>query len=65
MMTHPDELFRLAMEKLEQTQRDIGVAHLQTCAVRHWLAQRVRHVADSLEPETLNNPQEQLLGVRH
>jgi hypothetical protein len=65
MMTHPDELFRLARDKLEQNQRDISLAHLQTCAVRHWLAERVRHVANRIEPENLNGEQEQLLGVRH
>jgi hypothetical protein len=63
MMTHPDELFRLAQQKLEQNQREISLCHAQTCAVRHWLAERVRHVADRLEPPT--NGQEQLLGIRH
>lgn len=65
MMTHPDRLFELAKEKMEQNQREIHLAHAQTCAVRHWLAERVRHVADRLEPENLNNGQEQLLGARH
>jgi hypothetical protein len=49
MMTHPDELFELAKQKVEQNQREISLAHVQTYVVRHWLAERVRRVADRLE----------------
>lgn len=65
MMTHPDRLFELAKEKMAQNQREISLANAQTCMVRHWLAERVRHVADRLEPKSISEGREQLLGNRH
>jgi hypothetical protein len=65
MMTHPDRLFELAKQKMEQNQREINLANAQTCVMRHWLAEQVRHVADRLEPKNIGEGQEQLLGIKH
>ncbi len=51
MMTHPDELFELAKLKLEQNQRESCLANAQACLLRHWLAERVRQLADRLDVE--------------
>jgi hypothetical protein len=61
MMTHPNELFKLAKEKMEQNQRDMCLANVQACQLRHWLAERVRYLADRLEPE---NPESARIVVR-
>ena len=52
MMTHPDELFELAKRKMEQNQREVCLANAQVCQLRSWLAERVRRVADKLEPDS-------------
>lgn len=49
MMPHPDRLFELAKQKMEQNQREISLANAQTCVMRHWLAERVRKFADRLD----------------
>jgi hypothetical protein len=52
MMTHPDELFELAKRKMEQNQREVCLANAQACQLRSWLAERVRRVAERLEPDS-------------
>jgi hypothetical protein len=51
MMTHPDELFELAKSRLERNQRESRLANAQACLARHWLAERVRRLADRLDAE--------------
>jgi hypothetical protein len=52
MMTHPDELFELAKQRLEQNQRESSLANAQACLLRHLLAERVHKLADRLEPSS-------------
>jgi hypothetical protein len=49
MMTHPDRLFELAKQRMEQNQQEITLANAQTCVMRHWLAEQVRKFADRLD----------------
>ncbi len=49
MMTHPDEVFAAAKEKMVRYQQEASLAHAQACQVRHWLAERVRRWADRLD----------------
>ena len=49
MMTHPDDIFELAKRKIEQNQRESRLANAQASLMRHWLAERVRKVADRLD----------------
>jgi hypothetical protein len=51
MMTHPDQLFEVAKEKVEQYQRETRLANEQACRMRHWLAEKVRRLADRLDVE--------------
>jgi hypothetical protein len=51
MMTHPDQLFEVAKEKVERYQQETRLANEQACWVRHWLAERVRRLADRLDVE--------------
>jgi hypothetical protein len=51
MMTHPDQLFEVAKEKVERYQRETRLANEQICQMRHWLAERVRKFADRLDVE--------------
>jgi hypothetical protein len=51
MMTHPDQLFAAAKEKMEQYRQETRLANEQTCQMRHWLAERVRRLADRLDVE--------------
>jgi hypothetical protein len=60
MMTHPDELFGLAKQKLEQNQHEISLANAEACWMRHWLAERVRKLADRLDA----NPSSSELLIR-
>lgn len=50
MMTHPDQLFVVAKEKVERYQQETRLAYEQSCQMRHWLAERIRRVANRLEP---------------
>lgn len=51
MMTHPDQLFEVAKEKVERYQQETRLANEQACRMRHWLAERVRKLADRLDVE--------------
>ena len=62
MMTHPDELFELAKRKMEENQRESHLANAQACLLRHWLAERVRKMADRLEPSSRETGMELVAG---
>jgi hypothetical protein len=64
MMIHPDQLFEAAKRKLEENQQESRLANAQARQMRHWLAVRVRYLADRLEPVTSHLPNDLLPLVK-
>jgi hypothetical protein len=50
-MIHPDQVFMEALEKVERCQREVRLANEQAKQMRHWLAERVRRLADRLDAD--------------